>query len=109
MEAKQTNPLLQFGLLSAAVGVIAYIALYLGGVKLMTSPLAFVLNLLPIVFAVMACIAVKKRNGGFLEFGQALKTSFAVFVITGFHVVASPVVAFNAASPVRAAPPMFVK
>lgn len=86
MEAKQSNPLLQYGLLSAAVGVIAYIALYLGGVKLMVSPLAFVLNLLPIVFAVLACITVKKRNGGFLEFGQALKISFGVFVITGIAV-----------------------
>lgn len=86
MEAKQTNPLLQYGLLSAAVGVIAYIALYLGGVKLMVSPLAFALNLLPIVFAVLACVTVKKRNGGYLEFGQALKTSFGVFVITGITV-----------------------
>ncbi|MEJ8819590.1 DUF4199 domain-containing protein [Lacibacter sp. H407] len=86
MEAKQTNPLLQYGLLSAAVGVIAYIALYLGGVKLMVSPLAFALNLLPIVFAVLACVTVKKRNEGYLEFGQALKTSFGVFVITGIAV-----------------------
>lgn len=86
MEAKQTNLLLQYGLLSAAVGVIAYIALYLGGVKLMVSPLAFALNLLPIVFAVLACVTVKKRNEGYLEFGQALKTSFGVFVITGIAV-----------------------
>jgi hypothetical protein len=86
MEPKQSNPLLQYGLLSAAVGLIAYIALYLGGVKLMVSPLAFLLNLLPIVFAVLACLTVKKRNGGYLEFAQALKISFAVFVLTGITV-----------------------
>jgi Protein of unknown function (DUF4199) len=95
MEAKQTNPLLQFGLLSAAVGVMAYIGLYLGGVKLMSSPLAFILNLLPIVFAVMACITIKRRNGGYLEFGQALKTSFGVFVITGLAVTIFSYVLLN--------------
>lgn len=83
MEKKQTNPLLQYGLLSAVVGLVIYIALYLGGVKLMTSPLAYASYLLPIIFAVLACVAAKKQNDGYLEFGKALKISFGVFVITG--------------------------
>lgn len=83
MEKKATNPLLQYGIFSAVIGLIAYIGLYLGGVKLMTSPFAFAMNLLPIVFAVMACIAAKKQDGGYLTFGKALKISFGVFVITG--------------------------
>jgi hypothetical protein len=82
MEKKQTNPLVQYGLLSAAVGLITYIGLYLGGVKLMTSPVAYATYLLPILFAVLGCVAAKKQNGGFLEFGQALKISFGIFVIT---------------------------
>ena len=83
MEQKTSNPLVQFGILSAIIGLIAYIALYLVGVKAMTSPLAFAMNLLPIIFAVLACIAVKKQDGGYLSFGKALKTSFGIFVITG--------------------------
>lgn len=96
MEAKQTNPLLQYGLLSASVGVIAYIALYLGGVKLMVSPFAFIASyVLPIVFAVLACLAVKKQKGGYLEFGEALKISFGVFVITGLAVTVFSYVLLN--------------
>jgi hypothetical protein len=82
MEKKPTNPLLQYGLLSAVVGLVVYIGLYLGGIKAMTSPIAYVSYFLPILFAVLGCIAAKKQNGGFLEFGQALKISFGVFVIT---------------------------
>jgi hypothetical protein len=82
MEKKPANPLLQYGLLSAVVGLVIYIALYLGGIKAMTSPIAYVLYFLPILFAILGCIAAKKQNGGFLEFGQALKISFGVFVFT---------------------------
>ncbi len=82
MEKKPTNPLLQYGVLSAVVGLVVYIGLYLGGVKLMTSPIAYAAYLLPIIFAVLGCIAAKKQNEGFLEFPQALKISFGIFVLT---------------------------
>ncbi|RXK61593.1 DUF4199 domain-containing protein [Lacibacter luteus] len=96
METKQSNPLLQFGLLSALIGVIAYIGLYLGGVKILMSPLAFVTSyVLPIIFAVMACIAAKKQNHGFLEFGKALKISFGVFVLTALAVSVLSYILFN--------------
>lgn len=96
METKQANPLLQFGLMSAVVGIIAYIGLYLGGVKILMSPLAFVTSyVLPIVFAVMACLAAKKQNDGYLEFGKALKTSFGVFVLTALAVSVLSYVLFN--------------
>jgi hypothetical protein len=95
METKTSNPLVQYGLLSAATGLIAYIGLYLGGVKAMTSPIAFMMNLLPIVFAVLACLAAKKQGGGYLEFGKALQTSFAVFVITGIATSLFSYILFN--------------
>jgi hypothetical protein len=82
METKQSNPLVQYGLMSAVVGILFFIILYLGGVKLFMSPVAYIAYILPIVFAVLACSKAKKNNGGFLEFSQALKISFAVLVIT---------------------------
>lgn len=82
MEKKPANPLLQYGLLSAVIGLVVYIGLYLGGIKLMTSPIAYASYLLPIIFAVLGCVAAKKQNVGFLEFAQALKISFGIFVIT---------------------------
>ncbi len=87
METKQTNPLLQFSILSAVTGILAYVGLYLAGVKYMLSPFAFISSYgFPIVFAVLACLTSKKQNNGFLEFGKALKISFGVFVLTALAV-----------------------
>jgi len=82
METKQSNPLVQFGIISAVVGILVYVILYLGGVKLFMSPVAYIGYAIPIVFAVLACLKQKKNDGGFLEFSKALKISFGVFVIT---------------------------
>jgi hypothetical protein len=82
MEAKKTSTLMQYGLISALVGILFFVILYLGGSKLFTSPLAFAGYVLPIIFAVLACVKQKKNNGGFLEFKEALKIAFGVFVIT---------------------------
>ncbi|MFT3844114.1 MAG: DUF4199 domain-containing protein [Lacibacter sp.] len=82
METKQSNPLVQYGLISALAGVLFYVILYLGGVKLFMSPVAYIAYVIPIVFAVLATLKAKSNNGGFLEFSQALKISFGVFVIT---------------------------
>lgn len=86
MQTKSSNVLLQYGLFSAVAGILAYLLLYLAGTSVMTSPVAFVTNLIPILFAVLACLAVRKQNGGFLEFSDAIKTSFGIFVISGFAV-----------------------
>jgi hypothetical protein len=86
METKQSNPLVQYGLFSGVAGILVYLLLYLGGASVMTSPLAFITNLIPIAFAVIACLSVRKQSGGFLEFSEALKTSFGIFVISGLAV-----------------------
>ncbi|WP_407521225.1 DUF4199 domain-containing protein [Lacibacter sp. MH-610] len=82
MEKKTNSPMIQYGLLSGLLGIIMFLILYLGGTKLFTSPIAYAGYLIPIIFAVLACVKEKKAKGGFLKFGEALKTSFGVFVIT---------------------------
>ncbi len=82
METKQSNPLIQYGVMSAVVGILVYIILYLGGVKFFMSPVAYFAYAIPIIFAVLACLKQKKNQGGYLEFSKALKISFGVFVIT---------------------------
>ncbi|MBY0478345.1 MAG: DUF4199 domain-containing protein [Chitinophagaceae bacterium] len=84
MEKTQSNPLVQYGIMSAVVGVFIYILLYLGGVKVFMSPVAYIGYAVPILFAVLACLKQKKNQGGFLEFSSALKISFGVFVLTAF-------------------------
>ncbi|MEQ1797371.1 MAG: DUF4199 domain-containing protein [Lacibacter sp.] len=82
METKQSNPLVQYGIISAVVGILMYTILYLGGVKFFMSPVAYIGYAIPIVFAVLACLKQKKNQGGYLEFSKALKISFGVLVIT---------------------------
>lgn len=87
MEKKQASPMLQYGLLSALIGIIFSVILYLGGIKLFTSPIAYLGYIIPIAIAVMACLKQKKNQGGYLKFGEALKTSYGVFVISAFAAV----------------------
>jgi len=82
METKQLNPLVQYGLMSAVVGILMFTILYMGGVSFFMSPVAYIGYAFPILFAVLACLKQKKNQGGFLEFSKALKISFGVFVIT---------------------------
>jgi hypothetical protein len=84
METKQSNTLLQYGLMSGIVGILFFIALYLVGAKSFASPLAALGYVIPIVFAVLACLREKKNNSGYLDFGKSLKTSFGVFVVSSF-------------------------
>lgn len=82
MEKSKSSPILQYGLLSGLLGILMFLGLYLGGTKLFTSPIAYLGYLIPIVFAVLASIKQKKQQAGYLKFGEALKTSFGVLVIT---------------------------
>jgi Protein of unknown function (DUF4199) len=79
---KQSSPLLQYAIISSIVSLLFFVMLYLGGAEAFTSPLAFTAYLIPIVFAVIACIKAKKQNEGYLEFKEALKICFGIFVLT---------------------------
>jgi hypothetical protein len=78
----QKRPIgLIFGLIGGVCIVLFMTGLYKGGVNVYLGPLAWLGYLIMIGFAVAAAQAQKKVNGGYLEFVQALKTCFTVFVI----------------------------
>ncbi|HEX9513586.1 MAG TPA: DUF4199 domain-containing protein [Puia sp.] len=79
MKKKPTG--LIFGLIGGACIVLFMTGLYKGGVEVYLGPLAWLGYFIMIGFAVAATQAEKKANGGTLEFVQALKTCFTVFVI----------------------------
>lgn len=74
----------QYGLFSAAAAVLIFVILYILGAEYFMSPVAWISSyLLPIVFAVLGAMHIKKKNNGFLNFNESLKVTFGVFVITG--------------------------
>ena len=79
-ETKMNSGLL-YGLILGAVTILFTLGLYLAGAEAFVSPIAYLGYVIPIVLAVLAGVAHKKQNGGFLEFGAALKTCFTVFVV----------------------------
>ncbi len=81
MENKQTNVGVTYGLIAGLASVIFGLILYLGGAKWFVSPIAYTGFLVPIIIAVLAGLKQKKLNDGFLEFREALKVVFTVFVI----------------------------
>jgi hypothetical protein len=89
MHNKET---LQYGAISAGSSVLIFVILYILGAEYFMSPFAWISSyLLPILFAVLGALQVKKKNNGYLNFNEALKISFGVFVITG---IVSTVVSF---------------
>src|ERR1700688_3444695 len=72
---------LTYGLIGGACIVLFMTGLYKGGVNVYLGPLAWLGYFIMVGFAVAATQAEKKANGGSLEFVQALKTCFTVFVI----------------------------
>lgn len=79
-ESKMSAGLL-YGLILGAVSILFTLGLYLAGAEAFVGPVAYLGYVIPIVLSVLAGIAHKKMNGGFLEFGAALKTCFTVFVV----------------------------
>ncbi len=75
------NQGITYGFVNGLVGILFTVVLYLIGVKAFVSPVAYVALVLPIVFAVLAAVARKKAQGGFISFSEALQTTFSVFVI----------------------------
>ncbi len=92
---KQTNPLVQYSIFSSIVSLLFFVVLYLGGTEAFASPLAFTAYLIPIVFAVLACIKARKQNDGYLEFKEALKISFGIFVFTALTTTIFSYVLYN--------------
>lgn len=81
MEAKKPNYGLSYGVILGLVLIIFTVILYLGGVKWFIGPLAWVAWCIPILVAVLGGLKQKKALGGFMSFGEALKTVFLICVI----------------------------
>ncbi|MEY2586316.1 MAG: hypothetical protein RLY11_165 [Bacteroidota bacterium] len=83
---------LQYGAMSAVSAVLIFVVLYILGAEYFMSPVAWISSyLLPILFAVIGALQVKKKNNGYLNFNEALKVIFGVFVLTG---IVSTIVSF---------------
>lgn len=81
MESTKTNTGISYGLINGIGLVVFALILYLGGVKWFMSPVAYLGYVLAIVIAVLGGVKEKKLKGGFLNFSEALKVVFMIFVI----------------------------
>lgn len=79
-EAK-SNVGLNYGLIAGLIITLITLGQYLGGIEMYLSPIGYISYLVIITMAVLAALKVRKSNEGFLEFSQALKVTFTVFVI----------------------------
>src|SRR5574343_1281459 len=92
---QKMNAGLLYGLILGGVSILFTLGLYLAGAEAFVSPVAYSGLVFPIIIAVLAGIAHKKANGGFLEFGKALKTCFTVFVVGSLISTLCSYVLFN--------------
>jgi hypothetical protein len=76
---KNSNIGLLYGLITGLIICIITLIQYLGGLQTYLSPVGFLVYVIMIVMAVIAGQKQKKMNGGYLEFGEALKVTFSVF------------------------------
>jgi hypothetical protein len=79
-EAK-SNVGLSYGLIAGLIITMITLLQYLGGLDMYLSPIGYISYLVIITMAVLAALKVRKSNEGFLEFSQALKVTFTVFVV----------------------------
>jgi hypothetical protein len=70
-----------YGLIAAVSLTLFTTVLYLTGIDAYLSNIAYLGYVLLIGLAIAAVIAQRKANGGWLEFKEALKTAFTVFVL----------------------------
>lgn len=96
---KKQNVLVQYGLFSAIASLLFFVVLYLLGSESFVSPLAWLSMAVPVVFAVLACLKARRENDGFLSFREALKISFAIFVLTGIVTSLFSFILFNYIDP----------
>jgi phosphotransferase system glucose/maltose/N-acetylglucosamine-specific IIC component len=73
---------LLYGVLYGVASIIYTVILYLGGVESFMDPsVKYIGMAIPIGFAFWVAWQLKKQNGGYLEFAEALKGIFKVMVI----------------------------
>jgi hypothetical protein len=70
-----------YGLITGLIMILFTTLLYLGGVKSFIGGVAYLGYIIMIGLAATAALVQKKANGGYLEFAEAVKICFTVFVI----------------------------
>jgi hypothetical protein len=80
--ASRVNVGLRYGLIAGLIITTITLLQYLGGLDMYLSPVSYISYLVVITMAVLAALQVRRANEGFLEFSQALKVTFTVFVVS---------------------------
>lgn len=93
MESKKIG--LNYGIILGGISIIYSLCLYLFGAKAFVSPAAYIAILFPIVLAVLGGRQQKKLQGGYLEFSEALKTTFTILVLGALMSTAFMVILLN--------------
>ncbi|WP_205509802.1 DUF4199 domain-containing protein [Longitalea arenae] len=84
-----------YGLINGGVSIVFTVILYLGGAKLFVSPIAWVGTVLPIAISVIGGLQIRKLQGGYLEFSEALKATFTILVIGSLIATLFQYILFN--------------
>jgi hypothetical protein len=82
MENRKSNTGLTYGLIGGLALSVFLLVLYLVGTSAFMSPAAWIGYIVIIAIAVLAGVRQRKLNGGYIEFGEALKVVFAVFALS---------------------------
>ncbi len=81
MASKKISIAFLFGLIAAAAMVLFILATYWAGPKVFVGNIAFFSYIIVIALGAAAALVQKKANGGWLNFQDAVKICFTVFVL----------------------------
>jgi hypothetical protein len=84
-----------YGLINAGAAILFTVILYLGGAKMFVSPLAYAGMVIPIVVCVLGGLQIRKQQGGYLEYSEALKNTFLILIIGSLIATIFQYILFN--------------
>ena len=98
--ASSLNPGIKWGLVAGVVAVLVNIIMWQANREMFFSfILGLIIAIVFVVFSVLAGIEKKRKQGGFIEFKQALQPVFLTFVIGGLFAVTCTYVFYNFVDP----------
>ncbi|HXB96384.1 MAG TPA: DUF4199 domain-containing protein [Puia sp.] len=81
MNSPKISTAVLYGLIAGLLLIGLTFGTYEGGIRVFISPVSYLGYVILIALAIAAALVEKKRGGGYLEFRDAVKASFTVFVI----------------------------
>ncbi len=91
---------IKYGVLSGLLSIIITVVLYVISPSMLLSWTASILGILvPIVFMFIAATATKKRNAGYLTFGQGFFSAYSTYIIASIIGVLFTYVLYNYIDP----------